>query len=500
MYFERIKNLIFTSIGEIDYDKSISELFESSKVDFAYIALVVLAAFIATLGLITNSAAVIIGAMIISPIMSPIMLSGASFAIMDKAKAKSAALAVLVGVLVAILCAVLTVSISPIKENTAEILARTTPNILDLFIAFFCGVAGALSVVSEKISKGVVGVAISVALMPPLCVGAFGLATAQASIAVGGFWMFFLNMAAIFVAAFAVLSLFGYSSYFEARRSRHFGARWVVSFGILAIISVPLFISLKEAVIFKRDRSVIKSQLEKSFNKESISLLQKDEIEKTNTGYLVNASLDTVKSFDALYIKDVEKNITTALGSKVELFVVQRGVLSLGGISSQVGFLDAFRPKVEMGLKSKDDDRVLKIEFLMKFVDIGRWKYDKNTKTLNIDANTSDIQKLSDFQAKLSQEGINSVISLPARSVLFETKANDISEVSNIKKMILLSEFAVKNGLGLDIWLPQGIQNAKKTENAVLEIFGQNNVSIKNNKTRKEPLRIVTKEANATTK
>lgn len=66
--------------------------------------------------------------------------------------------------------------------------------------------------------------------------------------------------------------------------------------------------------------------------------------------------------------------------------------------------------------------------------------------------------------------------------------------------MILLSEFAVKNGLGLDIWLPQGIQNAKKTENAVLEIFGQNNVSIKNNKTRKEPLRIVTKEANATTK
>ncbi len=98
MYFERIKNFIFASIGNIDYDKSIGELLESSKVDFAYIALVVLAAFIATLGLIANSAAVIIGAMIISPIMSPIMLSGASFAIMDKTKAKSPVFAVIVGV------------------------------------------------------------------------------------------------------------------------------------------------------------------------------------------------------------------------------------------------------------------------------------------------------------------------------------------------------------------------------------------------------------------
>lgn len=195
MYFEWMQKWVFNLLGVIDYDKSITDLHESSKLDFAYIILVVLAAFIATLGLITNSAAVIIGAMIISPIMAPIMLSGASMAIMDKTKAKTALKSVFIGIVVAVVCGALTVYISPIKENTAEILARTTPNILDLFIAFFCGVAGALSVVSEKISKGVVGVAISVALMPPLCVGAFGLATAQASIALGGFWMFFLNMA-----------------------------------------------------------------------------------------------------------------------------------------------------------------------------------------------------------------------------------------------------------------------------------------------------------------
>lgn len=500
MYFERVKNFIFASIGNIDYDKSIGELLESSKVDFAYIALVVLAAFIATLGLITNSVAVIIGAMIISPIMSPIMLSGASFAIMDKTKAKSAVFAVIVGVAVAVMCTMLTVTVSPIKENTAEILARTTPNILDLFIAFFCGVAGALSVVSEKISKGVVGVSISVALMPPLCVGAFGLATAQTLIALGGFWMFFLNMAAIFVATFAILSLFGYSSYFEAKRQRQFGARWVVSFGILAVISIPLVISLKETIVYERDIGVIKSELKKSFNKESLSILQKDTVEKTDDGYLINASLDTVKSFNTKYIKNVENNITSALGSKVKLFVIQRGVLSLGGTSSQFGFLDVLRPKVGASIKSESEEKISKIEVLMRFADIGTWRYDKNTNMLLIESSNPDIEKLSKFQQKLSEEGILSTIYLPPQTTVFEAKTDLLKEISNIKTMMLISEFSLKNGIELDIIIPQEPKNDKKTKNILLEIFGQNNISINDDKTKKESMRIVTKESNATAK
>ena len=497
MYFERIKNLIFTSIGEIDYDRSISELFESSKVDFAYVALVVLAAFIATLGLITNSAAVIIGAMIISPIMSPIMLSGASFAIMDKTKARSAVFAVVVGVVVAIVCGVLTVTISPIKENTAEILARTTPNILDLFIAFLCGVAGALSVVSEKISKGVVGVAISVALMPPLCVGAFGLATAQASIAVGGFWMFFLNMAAIFVAAFAVLSLFGYSSYFEARRQKHFGMRWIVSFGILVLISVPLIISLKNAVLFKSEQNAIDEGLEKAFNKPARSILQKKTIEKSDNGYSVTAFLDTVKSYDTGYLKSVEKNISEQVGAKIELSVVQRGVLYIGnGEGKQFNLLDVLRQKTDVKAQPKESKRG-GIDMIMKFAEIKSYEYHDGSNSVIMKPSVVDAGALLKIQKTLLEGGVKSSVDLPQNTELFNAEFTNM-DADIVAKLIRVSDFADENALSLNIIISSKTNNRHKLEKTVQDIFGQNEIQIRHKNSKLQKIRIVVKEVNAT--
>ncbi|MDD3468137.1 MAG: TIGR00341 family protein [Campylobacterales bacterium] len=478
MYFERIKKIIFGSFGDIDYDKSISELYDASKLDFGYIALVVLAAFIATLGLINNSSAVIIGAMIISPIMSPIMLSGASFAVMDKNMAKTAVVSVVVGVFVAIVCGMLTVYISPVKENTTEILARTAPNILDLFIAFFCGVAGALSVVSEKISKGVVGVAISVALMPPLCVGAFGLATMQAHIAIGGFWMFFLNMAAIFVAAFVVLSLFGYSSYFEARRQKHFGIRWIVSTLLLLFISIPLVVSLKDAITFKREQIIIKNELESSFDISSTSILQKSDVKKVGDKYVIDAYLDTVRSYDKKYVKDVEKNISKKLNSKVELFAVQRGVLSIGnGASVQFGLLDVLRPKVETKATTIIDDRLKKIEPLMRFADVS-YSYDKSNDVVAIETNSTDISSLVKLQDVLSHEGITSSVSIVSNTVLYDEPMESL-DIKNMKKLIEASSFALKNNIDLTIQIYGRNNKLKELENTASEIFGQNRAVIK---------------------
>lgn len=497
MYFERIKKLIFDSVGEIDYDKSITELYESSKPDFSYIILVVLAAFIATLGLISNSAAVIIGAMIISPIMSPIMLSGASFAIMDKAKAKAAAKAVLIGIFIAVVCGILTVIISPVKENTAEILARTTPNILDLFIAFFCGVAGALSVVSEKISKGVVGVAISVALMPPLCVGAFGIATAQMAIAVGGFWMFFLNMAAIFVATFAVLSIFGYSSYFEARRQRHFSIRWVVSFGILALISIPLIISLKNAVLYKSEQNAIAKGLEKAFNKPSRSILQKKSIEKTDDGYEVTAFLDTVKSYDTGYVKSVEKNISERLASNIKLSAIQRGVLYIGdGEGKQFSLFDTLRQKADINTKHKESNTG-NIDMMMKFAGIESYEYDNISNSVTIRPSAINVDMLLKVQQTLLQEGIKSFVILPQNAELFNEDMSVFSAKS-IARLIKISDFAIENDIALDITIFAKAKNLQKLEKIALDIFGQNRVQIQNKNSKLQTMYIVAKDSNAT--
>lgn len=498
MYLERIKGFVAASVGNIEYDRSIAELEEASRLDFSYIALVVLAAFIATLGLITNSAAVIIGAMIISPIMSPIMLSGASFAIMDRGKAKTASLSVGVGVVVAMICGVLTVLISPVKENTAEILARTAPNILDLFIAFFCGVAGALSVVSEKISKGVVGVAISVALMPPICVAAFGLATAQTAIAVGGFWMFFLNMAAIFVAAFAVLSLFGYSAYFESKRKKHFGVRWLLSIGLLVFISVPLALSLKEAIVYKQESELIKKELAKSFNVSSRSILQKDVIEKEDGGYVVNVFLDTVRSYDRTYIRDVEKNISSKLSTNIKLFVVQRGVLSIGqGFGAQFSIIDAFRHRPDAKM-TEEALLASEIGALMELEEITSYKYDKANHTVVMDVAKPDAVRLLRLQRMLLERGVKSVVSMPQGSVLFDAFLDKGTKSSEIALLVKIADFVEYNGLAIDISVFGVGNRLKAAENTVSEIFGHNKekVDIKAIKSKKERIVISAKVTN----
>ena len=132
---------------------------------------------IATLGLALNSPAVIIGAMLISPLMGPILASGLALATGDFVLGTRAVVNLALSCLAAIAFAVLLVALLPFKEVTAEIAARTQPNTLDLVIALFSGAVGSIAVCKEV--KGVVtsipGVAIAVALMPPLCVVGYGI-------------------------------------------------------------------------------------------------------------------------------------------------------------------------------------------------------------------------------------------------------------------------------------------------------------------------------------
>ncbi len=354
-----------------------------------------------------------------------------------------------------------------------------------------------MSVVSEKISKGVVGVAISVALMPPLCVGAFGLATAQASIALGGFWMFFLNMAAIFVAAFAVLSLFGYSSYFEARRQKHFGMRWIVSFGILVLISVPLIISLKNAVLFKSEQNAIDEGLEKAFNKPARSILQKKTIEKSDNGYSVTAFLDTVKSYDTGYLKSVEKNISEQVGAKIELSVVQRGVLYIGnGEGKQFNLLDVLRQKTDVKAQPKESKRG-GIDMIMKFAEIKSYEYHDGSNSVIMKPSVVDAGALLKIQKTLLEGGVKSSVDLPQNTELFNAEFTNM-DADIVAKLIRVSDFADENALSLNIIISSKTNNRHKLEKTVQDIFGQNEIQIRHKNSKLQKIRIVVKEVNAT--
>ena len=187
----------------------------------------IVAIFIASLGLNVNSTAVIIGAMLISPLMGPIIGMGLAVGINDLDLLKRALKNFSVATLISVLTAMLYFLISPLEEAQSELLARTTPTIYDVLIAFFGGAAGIIALSTRGRGGNVIpGVAIATALMPPLCTAGYGLATWQLSFFFGAFYLFFINTVFISLSTFVGVRLMGFRHHElptpeRARRARH---------------------------------------------------------------------------------------------------------------------------------------------------------------------------------------------------------------------------------------------------------------------------------------
>ena len=205
-------------VGQARKEQVYLEICSSLSLDDAsYWIQVLFSAGIATLGLVLNSPAVIIGAMLISPLMGGILANGLALAAGDVILAMRALINLIVSCFVAISFAVLLVTLLPFKEITTEILARTRPNILDLVIALFSGAVGSVAICKEPkgVATSIPGVAIAVALMPPLCVVGYGIGVAISlnsaqgiQVASGGGLLFFTNLVAItFTAMLVFLAL-----------------------------------------------------------------------------------------------------------------------------------------------------------------------------------------------------------------------------------------------------------------------------------------------------
>jgi uncharacterized hydrophobic protein (TIGR00271 family) len=161
------------------------------------------AIIVASIGLNVNSTAVIIGAMLISPLMGPIMGIGYGVGINDFELIKKSMKSIGLAVLISLLSATLYFLISPLSEARSELLARTTPTLWDVLIALFGGLAGILATTRKEKSNVIPGVAIATALMPPLCTAGYGLATGHLSYFFGAFYLFFINM--VFIALATIL-------------------------------------------------------------------------------------------------------------------------------------------------------------------------------------------------------------------------------------------------------------------------------------------------------
>ncbi|MBN8501848.1 MAG: DUF389 domain-containing protein, partial [Sphingomonadales bacterium] len=226
---------------------------------------------IATLGLLQGSAAVVIGAMLVSPLLGPIMGIGFGLATLDSLLIKRALTTLAAGMAVAVFVAMVLVWLSPIRDVTEELRARTQPNLLDLAVAVVGGIAGVFAIL-RKLSGVMVGVAIATALVPPLSTAGYGLATARPDFAMGAALLFLTNTLAIAFAATIVARI---NRFGPSMTPQHTAMQLVGIVAVLAVLSIPLAISLDNFGREVRARAVVQSEL-------SGLLQRRDRVESLN--------------------------------------------------------------------------------------------------------------------------------------------------------------------------------------------------------------------------
>ncbi|MEL6911082.1 MAG: TIGR00341 family protein [Cyanobacteria bacterium J06631_6] len=226
-------------------------LWRMSVPTFSFHFMLVLSAIISTLGLLANSVAIIIGAMIIAPLMGPIIGMAFAIAMGNRKLLRRSSLTLLKGVLLTVIASWLTASIIGLESVDSEILSRTNPTLIDFGIAMAAGLAGAFTQTRRSIADAIPGVAIAVALVPPLSVIGIGLGLGEQAIAIGAFLLFSTNL--ICIVFFGSL-VFLFQSYGNLDRAK---TGLVMSTAVMFALGFPLTLSMRELIIKKNVSSQI---------------------------------------------------------------------------------------------------------------------------------------------------------------------------------------------------------------------------------------------------
>lgn len=193
----------------MSYEEIDEMMEENTVIHGANMWILMLAVLIASIGLNVNSTAVIIGAMLISPLMSGIMTMGFSLAVRDLTLLKKSLTRFGTQVAISLIAATLYFLITPLSDPTSEMIARTSPTLWDVMIALFGGIAGMIGNTRQKKGNVIPGVAIATALMPPLCTAGYGIATLQPRFIFGAFYLFLINTLFITLSSALIAAVLG---------------------------------------------------------------------------------------------------------------------------------------------------------------------------------------------------------------------------------------------------------------------------------------------------
>lgn len=215
---------------------------DDARMSAAYVMLMVLSTLLATIGLYQDSTAVVIGAMLLAPLMSPIIAIAMGMLRRDSDLFRNSSIKIVIGIALALGSAALITLLFPHKPVTNEMLGRLSPSLLDLGVAIFAGIAGAYTKSYKEILQSLAGVAIAVALVPPLAVAGIGLGRGDPYFFSQAFLLFSTNLVGIIVFAALTFRVLGYSAAIKGKRSMGYVAL------TLALITIPLYFTYEDFV------------------------------------------------------------------------------------------------------------------------------------------------------------------------------------------------------------------------------------------------------------
>ncbi len=260
--------------GEEDKQKVLENVTANISFRGSNLWILACAILIASVGLNVNSTAVIIGAMLISPLMGPILGAGFALGTYNFLLLRKSIKNLLIATVVSLLVSAFYFYISPFKDVQSELLARTSPNIYDVLIAFFGGLVGVIAITRVEKGNPIPGVAIATALMPPLCTAGYGLATFNFSYFFGAFYLYTINCFFICIATFLVIKYLKYpaSATIEPKNEKR------IRYGIttlMMIMIIPSFYLAYNLFEEKKFTKTVEEFINSEFNSRGYTVIYK---------------------------------------------------------------------------------------------------------------------------------------------------------------------------------------------------------------------------------
>lgn len=304
-----------------DIKEALLTIKESAKISSIFIALMILSTLLATVGIFQDSTPTVIGAMILAPLMAPIISLSMGIVRSNKLITQSSIITLALGVMSALFFSFALTFFMPLDIMTSQMSSRINPNLLDLFVAIFSGIAGAYASSKEEVAKSLAGVAIAIALVPPLAVTGIGIGWAEWPMIHGSFLLFLTNLFGMIIAASLTFIILGYAPVQRAKKGL------VMPAVLLIGVSIPLVFSFYSLMLQSSDYAKLNKIKELYIKEQKIELNVLTIHSSTKEKAVIECEVSANSHLNQEAYQTLQKELSKKLKKKVVLHVIPKIVV-----------------------------------------------------------------------------------------------------------------------------------------------------------------------------